>query len=542
MAPAIALGALMLCVSATHAVDPKAKFIPPRVLIVGGGPDLHNNQVAIESNVRYVGRLLPQDTPRITLFADGNPNNATVLYDETAELPPGEKVFGLLMSGSSFGDGSTGKYRKPKLGTHLDGASKKAEIQKAFGQLATGAEDAHRPIMLYFTGHGSRGSDLENNQYDLWGGKDGLTVRELSKEIARLPEDTPVTIVMVQCFSGAFGNLLFENGDPQGETLKRDFAGFYATVKERVAAGCTSAVNEVDYHDFTTYFFAALTGRDRIGRRVTGADYNGDGRVGMDEAYCYTLLHDDSIDVPVCTTDVFLRRFVPLKDAELFQTPYASVLSWATPAQRAALEGLSATLGKHGEDRLTTSYQKMVQEMNGTPAWRTTFREANRRFDTLRQEGRRTLTGRWPDLRRPGTEEYNQAHKDAVAQLAREAEAGKWKDLLDASDAVDRADQEGEAQEIAASRNLRYVRLGKSVIIAHWLKDHGTPELKARYSQLVIAEGRTPIPPYDELSAGRNKSTEIGARQPDPSRSAATRANSCCTWVQSPILRAHKLL
>jgi len=541
MAPAIALGALLLCVSATHAIDPALRFVPPRVLIIGGGPDLHNNQVAIESNVRYVGRLLPQNTPRITLFADGNANNATVLYDESAELPPGEKIFGLLMQGSSFGDGSTGKYRKPKLGAHLDGASKKSEIDKAFGQLAASAEDSNRLVMLYFTGHGSRGSDLENNQYDLWGGRDGLTVRELSKEIARLPEETPVSIVMVQCFSGAFGNLLFDNGDPAGEPLKRDIAGFYATVKERVAAGCTSAVNEEDYHDFTTYFFAALTGRDRVGRRVTGADYNGDGRVGMDEAFCYTLINDDSIDVPVCTSDVFLRRYVTLKDAELFQTPYSSVLAWATPAQRAALDGLSSTLNKQGEDRLTTSYEKMQREMNGTPAWRAAFREANRRFDTLRQEGKRTLLSRWPDLRRPGTDDYNQAHKDAVAQLAREQEAGKWKDLQEANDAVDRADQEGEAQEIAASRNLRYVRLGKSVIIAHWLKEHGSPELKARYARLITSESRTPIPPYDELTTAKSGGHSTGTTVVTQPRMVINRANSCCTWDQSPILHDPKL-
>ena len=52
------------------------------MLIVGGGPDLQNNQVAIESNVRYVGsccRRIRFDT----LFADGNANHASVLYDET---------------------------------------------------------------------------------------------------------------------------------------------------------------------------------------------------------------------------------------------------------------------------------------------------------------------------------------------------------------------------------------------------------------------------------------------------------------------------
>src|SRR5262249_52445837 len=162
-----------------------------------------------------------------------------------------------------------------------------------------------------------------------------LSVRELARHIARLPASTPVTLVMVQCFSGAFGNVIFEGGDPQGQWTGRDIAGFFAAVNDRMAAGCTSAINETEYHDFTSYFFAALTGRDRVGRRVTGADYNGDGRVGMDEAYCYTLANDQSIDVPICTSDVFLRRFVSHNDRELFRTLYRDVRAWATPAQRA---------------------------------------------------------------------------------------------------------------------------------------------------------------------------------------------------------------
>src|ERR1043166_1338504 len=58
----LALGCIssvfLLSALATRANDPEAAE-PLRVLIVGGGPDLANNQVAIESNVRYVGRLLP---------------------------------------------------------------------------------------------------------------------------------------------------------------------------------------------------------------------------------------------------------------------------------------------------------------------------------------------------------------------------------------------------------------------------------------------------------------------------------------------------
>src|SRR5207247_1653971 len=169
------------------------------------------------------------------------------------------------------------------------------------------------------------------NFYDLWG--EELSVRDLAQQIATLPAEVPVTLVMVQCFSGAFGNLVFTNGDPQAAPVQRPIAGFFAAPQDRMAAGCTPEVNEVEYHDFTSYFFAALTGRDRLGRKVSGADYNHDGRVGMDEAFAYSLIHDISIDVPVCTSDVFLQKFVPADDAELFRTGYSQVRIWATPAQ-----------------------------------------------------------------------------------------------------------------------------------------------------------------------------------------------------------------
>ena len=307
---------------------------------------------------------------------------------------------------------------------------------------------------------------------------------------------------MVQCFSGAFGNLIFEDGDPKGAPVRRDVAGFFATIKERVAAGCTSAINEEDYHDFTSYFFAALTGRDRLGRRVSRADYNEDGRIGMDEAYCYTLSHDESIDIPVCTSDVFLRRFVPAKDVEVFQTPYSNVLGWASPAQRAALEGLSSKLHRSGENRLGRAYDEMMAGggSDGRNSWMADYQAATRRFRTLRSEGRQVILRRWPELRRAGSLEYSAAQKEAAVQMTQEVSEGKWKDLMNANDAVDKASLSGEARENASSQIIRFVRLGKSVVLAHRLKEDGDAELKARFARLVQAEGRSLLTPSDQLT------------------------------------------
>ncbi len=314
---------------------------PLRALVVGGGPTRMSNQVAIESNVRYVGRLLPEAAQYRVLFADGNPKSANVQYRA---------------------DNRTLAYREPHL-PRQDGSAEFASVKAGLATIADEARaDTRAEVLLYFTGHGSPNpkTNFVDNWFDLWG-MGRLTVSELAKSLAAFPTSTPVTVVMVQCFSGAFGNLLFEGGSPSGALVDHRIAGFFAAVPDRLSAGCTPALDEATYKDFTGYFFAALTGEDRMGRPVAGADYDQDGRVGMHEAFAWTLIHDDSIDTPVCTSDAFLRRFVPMPDAELAATSYALVESWATPGQRAALLGLSERLNLTGDDRLRGTFDRVTR-------------------------------------------------------------------------------------------------------------------------------------------------------------------------------------
>ena len=305
----------------------------PRVLVLGGGYDLSHNQAAIESNVRYLDRLLPKGAAERVLFADGRRQTKNVLCEDTR--------------GRQY-------YRRPQL-PRLDGPSALPAIEAEFRALASGP--ASEPVLLYTTGHGSPGAESSNNDFDLWD-NGHLSVHRLAAQIKTLPASVPVILVMVQCFSGSFGNLLFEGGNPKAPLASRDLCGFFAAVAERPAAGCTPAVNEAEYRDFTGYFFAALSGADRLGRAVTGADYNYDGFVGMDEAFAYTLVHDDSIDTPVCTSDVFLRRFVPTVGGDFAQAQWADLIAWATPAQRAALAALSDDLHLRGEERLASAYRR----------------------------------------------------------------------------------------------------------------------------------------------------------------------------------------
>ena len=334
------LGSVLLLAAMSSHGGPPMAAVPPSVLhalIVGGGPDNMHNQVAIESNVRYVDKLLPHSTPRHILFADGDPSNQDVQYQDAANVI---------------------HYRAPNL-PRLDGPAVLANVQQEIASLAQDVQSRPKdPVLLYFTGHGSPSRPgFENNRYDLWSGQ-SIDVRTLARAVEAFPVEAPLTLVMVECYSGAFANLLFEHGDPANSLSPHHICGFFASVPQRMAAGCTPEVNEANYRDFTSYFFAALTGIDRLGKPVTGADYNRDGHVGMDEAYAYALIHDDSIDTPMCTSDVFLRHFVTTPHEEVFGTAFSSVERWATPAQRAVLRALSEATNLTGEVRLAVAYEK----------------------------------------------------------------------------------------------------------------------------------------------------------------------------------------
>jgi hypothetical protein len=484
-----------------------------QVLIVGGGPSPEHNQVAIERNVHYVSKLLPPDTSRVTLFADGNPAAKTVLYEEQPrQQPPGEHAFALLFGSREEAAPTVQRFRAPSLG-RLDGAARRGPVATAFERLRRSAPE---PVLLYFTGHGSRARDgnLDNNDFDLWG--DRLSVHDLAAHIAALPPEVPVTLVMVQCFSGAFGNLIFAGGDPKSAPVEREIAGFFAATRERTAAGCTPELNEAEYRDFTSYFFAALTGRDRVGRVVTGADYNHDGRVGMDEAYAYTLSHDASIDVPVCTSDVFLRRVVVSEDSEVFRTPYSAARSWATPAQGAALDELSQTLKLTGENRLGAAYGMLpAGRGRGRPGGEVSTWQANRRFARAQEEVKRSILERWPELRdgegatdgRNGARasaRYAAARAQAVVDLERRSWDGRLHELLAAEEALGQAEEQAYEGELSEARLLRVVRLAKSVILAHRLHESGDTATRERFERLLAAESRSLLPPASSVALQRS--------------------------------------
>ena len=163
-------------------------------------------------------------------------------------------------------------------------------------------------LVLYVTAHGEESDDRDNpynTAISLWDNQ-RLKVTDVVELLDQLPDGINVVAVMVQCYTGGFARFIYNGADPDKGLSRQQRCGFFATVHDRVAAGCTPEVDEASYVEYSTYFWEALGGRTRTGQSIAPPDYDKDGRVSFDEAHAYTVLKADTIDLPVKTSGEFL--------------------------------------------------------------------------------------------------------------------------------------------------------------------------------------------------------------------------------------------
>jgi hypothetical protein len=341
------------------------------VVTFGGGPPSHN-QISLERNVEYFRRVLDGvglGTARHDVyFGDGGARNSV-----QSRLPDSDdqrlaRALGMILMNNADAD-----VRYEKVGLPgLAGPSSVANVEAWFEVVGRSLPPGER-LVFYFTGHGGPDSanrnDPRNTTLVMPGHSGSMTVEQFVAQLDKLGPDVDATLVMVQCHSGGFANVIYNEGDPKKGFSRRLRAGFFSTIASRSAAGCTPDVSEEDYHEFSTSFFEAILGRTRTGRPVAKPDYDGDGRTSFDEAFTHVLLTSNTIDIPTTTSDRLLRdksRFAESDDDATRgllpqDAPWSTVLAAASPSQRAALEGLSRALGFDGEDRLAQARAKAAE-------------------------------------------------------------------------------------------------------------------------------------------------------------------------------------
>ena len=480
----LALG--LLLGGAAHAQN----AAPLRTLIVSGGPDYEYNQYAIESNARYVESLTRQSSWRRIHFADGKAGSRTIAVAQNSPDFRARRALAWILNEELPEDEIVARASQLP---QIDGASTPASVARVltdFSQPAPGERG-----LLYFTGHGSAGGsrmrpDYDNTTFALWNDSE-ISEREVARSLRLWPANNPLFVVAVQCHSGGFANLIFQDGDPKKPLLNRDIAGFFSSTGQRMAAGCTSEVNERDYQDFTTHFFAALSGISRDGRKISGADYDRNGAVSGSEAFAWAGLNDLSIDVPVTTSDAYLRSIFAQQNDNWKNTPYSQLTASAQPWQIALLNGLSARLNLKGEARVAAALAAFRAAQNNAnhdeeiAVSGVNEKVLGQRLQTLKYQ----IQTKFPALKQaPQSSKYRIARDGAQTWLqARTADVNY---LDDALNKYGRAQGNGE---VRAAMLERFVRTAYTIALQKRLREQGTPAQQAAFAKLRRAEGRNPL-------------------------------------------------
>ncbi|MEO1998762.1 MAG: hypothetical protein ABGZ17_26245 [Planctomycetaceae bacterium] len=279
-------------------------------LTIGGGYSPTGNQVSLEKNVILFEQLLAetyaQPVPHDIFFADGkHPGRDLQFIDPAHKVPAINRLLATVFQQTRY---LNYQYRSNQL-EHLSGPSRRTTIDRWFNTTGRDLQAGDR-LILYVTAHGGKARDKKtpmNTSLYLWN-NERIQMSDLVKMLDQLDPHVQVVTIMVQCYSGGFANLVFQGGDDKQALSPSNRCGFFATVHDRMAAGCTPDVNEDNYREYSSYFWEALRGQTRQGEKIDRPDYNQDGIVSFAEAHAYCLLKSPTIDLSVKTSDTFLRK------------------------------------------------------------------------------------------------------------------------------------------------------------------------------------------------------------------------------------------
>jgi hypothetical protein len=479
------VGLLLFCVSPS--VTARDYF-----LTIGGGFSREGNQASLEKNVLFYQRVLKQQNVdplrHAVYFADGLANDKDLQVKDVENIPKANRLMAEFF-GSERDLGLS--YRNHEV-PGVRGSANPENIREWFSGAGSTMRRGDR-LVLYVTAHGEESDDRDNpynTAISLWG-NENLTVTEVVELLDRLPEGVSVVAVMVQCYTGGFARFIYNDADPVKGLSQQSRCGFFATVHDRPAAGCTPDVDETTYVEYSTYFWEAISGYTRTGQPIVRPDYDRNGDVSFDEAHAYTVLKADTIDLPLKTSGEYLSvesRFADDEHRHLLpeDAPYDVVRNLATPAERAILDSLSEQLDLQGNERIEAAQRESEEPRRGSRRRR--GRSSGQRAGRLRDIIADDLEHRWPELSNvlnPGSIELLTTRSQTFIQAVEQHPSYR---------------QYREQMEIAARRPdpqkrrvkyERFVRTAEDVILRENLKRLGDRKLLDQYEAIVAAESAT---------------------------------------------------
>jgi hypothetical protein len=480
-------------------------------LTIGGGDAPASNQVSLEKNVLLFQRLLGERYPRgarhQVFFSDGEDAGRDLQFQDPEFPIPQEHLYLAELLGDLAGIDL--QYRSHQIAGAS--AATREHVEAWFRHAGTRLSEGDR-LFIYVTGHGGEAASKDrphDTDLRLWD-EGSLRMSEFATLLDHVPARVPVVLVMVQCYSGGFAHSLFKAGDRDQGLSSANRCGFFATVHDRPAAGCTPDIDEEDYREYSTYFFEALRGKSRTGEPVERPDYDGDGRTSLAEAHARVVLTSTTIDVPVRTSDAFLRVYSqsprnrrpggarPVRPPQTAgaatllsaDTPYEQLIRHADAIDRAVIDGLSAELRLTGPTRGQAARAKAREIQGKMRGIDERIADVQQEYDQARDAIKAAVLKRWPELSNPW-------HPSTARIL--KADADDLIDLIESHASYERFDKSGvELGDLDAAKldyerdwakHQRLIRALQGVALAANLPHVATPDLVERFQKLRAAEG-----------------------------------------------------
>jgi hypothetical protein len=455
------------------------------VWLVGGGYDVRNSEAEIEQNVLWIQRILQGQLPNARLhiyFTDGSDPWPDVKVwrpapDTTASMQPLARVFDTYyLNGESFRN-----HQVPDVEGKSTADAVLRGLSRDISQLGPGDHG-----LLIYLGHGSEGEGGQSgNRLDLWG-RSELTARDLHALFAAAGPGVQLRFVLTQCYAGGFYRLVEASGVSGAQAIRGDRCGFMAVPADEPAEGCTAGMDNGDYRGYSTYFFAALQGRNRDDSPLTVApDRNGDGRVTLLEAHLYALQAARSTDLPLATSEQFLMNWSP------WYLPLLPVKNQSDNAYRQIAEQLADKLEQESVTisgtRASESYRTQLEhEMDRLQDEQERLQAS---IADMRSHMRAMIETRWPQVLVGHTQAYREfLQHDLEAVQAFILSHPEYPQLKSAQDAYWVLDRQILEQERRLRQLDRLEHLQTLARLRDGLRQYGGKTARAAYEQLLDCE------------------------------------------------------
>jgi hypothetical protein len=461
-------------------------------LTIGGGESPTNNQISLEKNVLYLQRFLSDSglgsMPHEIYFANGKEVGRDIQFVDPTSPPP--RANALLAQIFNREENLDASYRPHSI-PGVKGAANRAAIGKWFETASPKLKDGDR-LFIYFSGHGGAGKPVRNTTLAMWG-EGGLPVKEFAGLLDKIDPKVQVVLIMVQCHAGGFADVIFKDAQAGTHMSSAQRCGFFATSAERNAAGCTSDIDEDNYREYSTYFFAALYGKTRAGQSVRRPDYDGDGHVSLSEAHSYVQITSDTIDIPVATSDIFLRSCSKAEKGKAEQVSadeaVDTLLAHARAEQRVVIEELSKQLelkqdGRMAETKkLADKFDKERKDLDSQK------RKLQRDLNPLRGQIQSAVKLRWPELSNPwhpkSMEILKKEADDLVKAIEKHPRFKRFTELGNEIDGLSARNMDLERKWVKCQRLMQTLQ---SIALAANLQRVASEELQEKYREIVREE------------------------------------------------------